>query len=203
MKKLIIFLICASITLAACTNKTKEKSDFIDIQEAANGMRYEKPQGNIAAQDIPQNLKIDLTNRFPVWRDTVAAAVDVSLKNTSQSHLPARLQARLFVYTHDTKKPMYWSNIDVSFGRSGDQGTMSVISIPVGASNDVIIPIQATKWASVDSNTWPDTPFHTLVPTGKYLMRFEIDIVNEQDQPVATTVSNFIEFETVAAENKM
>lgn len=201
MKKVLIPILALSLSFWACSNKTPKQSDYIDIQDSADSMRYEKPEGNLSAQEIPQYLKIELANRFPVWRDSVAAAVDISMRNTSKSHLPARIQAHLYVYSNDTKQPLYGSIIDVSHGRSSEQGIMSVISIPVGASHDVIVPIQATQWASIDANTPPDTPFHTLIPTGKYLMRFEVDIIDDKDHPITTVVSNFIEFETIASAN--
>lgn len=200
MKKILLFLTIVILACSACTNKSQPKSDYIDIQEAADNMRYEKPDGSLEGKDIPQNLKIELANRFPVWRDSVGAAVDLSMRNMSKSHIPARIHAQLFVYSHDTKQPLYWTGIDVSHGRTSERGTMSVISIPVGASNDVIIPIKETMWAAVDVKSWPETPFHNLIPTGKYLMRFEMNIVDDKDQSVATAVSNFIEFETIATE---
>ncbi|MBO4350514.1 MAG: hypothetical protein J6A01_06195 [Proteobacteria bacterium] len=194
--RLFILLVLAIIFLSACSDK-KQSTQGIDITDAADTWRYTTPEGTLQNTDISKNVDIRLTNRFPVWRDSIGAAVDISIKNISKSHLGARGLAHLIVYTFDTKEPIYWSNIDIALGAPADPGIMSVLSLPVGASKDFSVALLESTWESIQSQAWPDKPFYMLIPTGKYLMRFEFELYDESDKPLGTLLSNFIRFTTV------
>lgn len=194
--RLLIILLALIIVLSACSDK-KKTTQGLDITDAADTWRYTTPEGMIQDTDISKNVEIRLTNRFPVWRDSIGAAVDISIKNISKSHLGARGLAHLIIYTYDTKEPIYWSNIDIALGTPAEPSMMSVFSLPVGVSKDFSVALLESTWESIHAQGWPDQPFYSLVPTGKYLMRFEFELYDDADKPVGTLLSNFIRFTTV------
>ena len=194
--RLLIILLALIIVLSACSDK-KKTTQGLDITDAADTWRYTTPEGMIQDTDISKNVEIRLTNRFPVWRDSIGAAVDISIKNISKSHLGARGLAHLIIYTYDTKEPIYWSNIDIALGTPAEPSMMSVFSLPVGVSKDFSVALLESTWESIHAQSWPDQPFYSLVPTGKYLMRFEFELYDDADKPVGTLLSNFIRFTTV------
>ena len=197
MKRTQLFLIILlNVLFVACSEK-KQPTPGVDITKAADSWRYTTPEGTVPDSDIVSNVEILLTNRFPVWRDSIGAAVDISIKNKSKSHIAARGLAHLFVYSYDDKKPIYWSNINIAYGAPAEPGIMNVLSIPVGATKDFSIAILESTWESIHSKAWPDTPFYSLIPTGKYLMRFEFELYDESDKPIGTILSNFIRFTTI------
>ncbi len=184
--------------LCACTQKNDQKSDKqFDLQQAADTWRYETPEGTIAPKDISSNLSIQLKNNFPVWKESLLATLDLSIKNTSKSHLPCRGSGYLYIYSTDEKKPLYWSVIDLAFAEPAERGVVSILSLPAMAVKDIVIPLKATRWTSVTQKTWPDTSFYQLIPSGRYLMRFELELYTEDDKLVDTVLSNFVEFTTV------
>ncbi len=184
----VMILLC--LFLAACDSRSKE----LDIQQAATNWRYQKPEGVVAPDQLSSSLRVSLVNPFPVWKEDIQASVEVSLLNTTKSHLPARTKATLFIYSVEDKQPLYWSNIDLAYGESTGPGTMSILSLPVGASKDVRIPVMGTKWGAVRSANWPDSSLYSLVPPGKYLLRMELDLYDDADVQQGTVVSNFVEF---------
>ena len=71
------------LLLSACSDK-KETTTGIDITNAADTWRYNTPEGMLQNVDLSQNVEIQLANRFPVWRESIGAAVDISIKNISK-----------------------------------------------------------------------------------------------------------------------
>ncbi|MBQ9817070.1 MAG: hypothetical protein IJM59_06385 [Proteobacteria bacterium] len=197
MKHLILVAVLSSFLVGCHASAPDDDAQKFDIQDAASSWRHKAPQGDVPIERLTQSMKITLGNRFPIWRDSIAAAVDVSIINISDSHLPARGTASLYIYSFDEKQPLYWANIDIAYGESTGPGTKNVLSLPVGTSKDITIPILATTWGNVHTKIWPDAPFYTIIPTGKYLMRFEFEIYDEDDNPVGIAVSNFIQFSTI------
>ncbi|MBR4986628.1 MAG: hypothetical protein IKY83_12925 [Proteobacteria bacterium] len=187
------------LLVTSCSPNNDQTALALNQQNAANAWRFETPEGRVPVDQVASNLEIKLSNRFPVWRDTIAVAVDVSIRNISKSHLPARVTAKLYVYSFDQKQPEYWTNIDIAYAESTGPTTKSILSLPVSASKDISIPILATQWADVHTAVWPNAPFYAIVPTGKHLMRFELEIFDEEDRSIDSAVSNFIQFTTVAA----
>lgn len=198
-RALLLLLLASPLLYSACSPSEKTNPQSLNQQDAADSWRFAKPEGIIPVDQVASNLDIQLANRFPVWRENIAVAVDVSIKNISKSHLPARVTAKLYVYSFDQKMPEYWANIDLAYAQSTGSATKSILSLPVGTSKDISIPIQATQWAEIHSQVWPSAPFYDIVPTGKHLMRFELEIFDEEDHSIASAVSNFIQFTTVAA----
>ena len=188
-------ILLAILFLSACD--TNRGNPTLDIQKAATTWRYQKPDGVVPADQLVSSIDIRLQNRFPVWKENIDVAIDVTFANTTKSHLPARTKAQLFVYSIDEKQPLYWSNIDLAYGESTGPTTMSILSLPVNAHKELMIPIHGTTWAGVRSQIWPDSPFYSFIPSGKYLMRMELDFFDDNDTFVGTAVSNFIEFTSV------
>lgn len=198
MRRCFICILLALPLLMACSSSKDQNDKPLNRQEAADSWRFEKPEGTLAVDQVAQNLEITLENHYPVWRESIGATLDVSIKNISKSHLPARVAAKLYVYSFDQKQPEYWASVDLAYANSAGPNIKSILSLPVGTSKDISIPILALEWADVHSQVWPNAPFYAIVPTGKHLMRFELEIFDEEDRSIASAVSNFIQFLTVA-----
>lgn len=192
MRKIFPFLLLA--LMASCNDKP---SKAIDIQQASKTSRFVEPDGVVAPDALVDSLELKIENRFPIWReDIVTVAVDLSIQNKTKSHLPARVRAHLFIHDLNTKEPLYWTDIDLAYGETAKPNHWSIISLPVGASKDLVVPILDTKWADVSLKSYPVNDFYSFVPSGKYLMRLELDLYDETDNVVGTAVSNFIQFTT-------
>ena len=191
------FILAACLLLTSCNAQKSDTSNpALDIQEAASSWRYETPEGTVEAQNLTESMKITLTNRFPIWRDSIHVNIDVSIKNLTKSHLSAIGLAKLYIYSFDEKKPIYWANVDLAFSEPMGPNVKNVVSVPVGASDDRTISIEQMRWAPVDQKIWPDAPLYSLIPTGKYLMRFEFELY-EEDNNIGIAVSNFIQFSSI------
>ena len=177
--------------------KQADKSPELQETMAADHMRYETPQGYVPDDEIITNMRIDLANQFPVWRTEIAADVHIVIRNLAHNYLAAQAQARLFIYDYDQKVPLFWANIDLAHAKSVGPGTLSIISLPIGATKDLLVPIQATTWADVTVKEWPSKDLYSFIPTKKYLMRLELELFSMEDKPVGTAVSNFVEFTAV------
>lgn len=197
MKNITVLLfVFLSILTVSCSEKNTYKPGM-DVTDAADKWRYATPQGMLPDAEIADNVDILLTNRFPIWRDAIGAAVDISIKNKSKFHIGARGLAHLFVYSYDDKQPLFWSNIDIALGAPAQPGMMSVFSLPVGTSKDFSVAILESTWDAVTSQAWPDKSFYATIPTGQYLMRFEFELYDENNNHLGTLLSNFIRFSTV------
>ncbi len=172
-----------------------QKSD--DVTDAASSWRYPKPDGIVAPENLDSSLKISLECHYPVWRDSIEVSANISIQNLTNSHLPARAKGHLYIYDFQKKIPLYWSHIDLAYAEPASPGMTGILSIPAHSSKELTIPISATTWADVHSSQWTDSPFYTFIPTGKYLLRFELDFFDEKDQIIGTKASNLVEFTTV------
>ena len=158
-------------------------------------MRYPAPSGNLPLSEMAQNLKIELINDYPVWNETITdASLRIILHNASDRHIGAQCKAILYVYDYTEKVPKFWSPIDLAFGKTADNGTFSVISLPVGANKELSVPLLDTIWADVTVKTAPYQQFYPMVTEGRYLMRLELTVYDEKDTESSTVLSNFIEF---------
>ncbi len=199
MKKQILFFLILSCT-TACSQPSQSipPNPDVDVTESSASLtRYQAPEGIVSPENLPSSVEISLQNAFPIWRDNIVVTVNVSIKNTTPSHLPARVMGHLFIYSFDEKKPLYWSNIDMAFAEPASPGLMSILSIPSKSTKDLTIPIAQMTWADVSTNAWPDANIYHLIPTGKYLLRFEMDFYTEKNEIIGTAVSNFVQFTTI------
>jgi hypothetical protein len=186
----ILFLI--SVISFACT---KEAAPKPDLQIAADNMRFPVPDGNVPDNEITSSIKIELINDYPIWNPQIKdSSIRLIFHNTSKHHLGTQSKALLYIYDYNEKTPLYWTVLDLAFGKTATPGTLSIVSLPIGASKELAVPILDTIWADVSIKTIPHAPFYQIVSEGKYLMRFEMELYDEQDKPIDTAVSNFIEF---------
>ena len=185
--------------LPACSQQTLTPPGHdVDVTEASsNQHRFQKPDGIVNPGSLKSSVNISLTNSYPIWRDNIDVILNISIKNISNSHLPARVMGHLFIYSFDEKKPLYWSNIDIAYSEPAAPGLISILSIPANSSKEITIPISQTTWTLTNSAIWPDEKLYSIVPTDKYLMRFELDFYSDDDQIIETAVSNFIQFSTI------
>ena len=192
----VIGLILLGMSCIACNAQPKERK--FDEQIAADTFRFQSPEGVIQNDErVIEGLTLSLQSEYPVWRDTLAVSVRILLKNTTQSFVYARVMPHLFIYDEKSQQPLYWSNIDLSYAESVGPGTMSIVSLPVGATHSTAIPIKAVKFAAVDSTIWPEYTIYDYVPTGAYTMRLELDFYNDENEKIGTMHSNFIEFTSI------
>ena len=195
-----IKFLCSVIALATSIiscDSPRETAPELQEAIAANNMRFPTPTGYVEDDQIIPNMRIDLANNFPIWRQNIAVDVHVIIRNLAQNFLAAQTHARLFIYDYDQKVPLFWSNIDLAHAKSVGPGTQSIISLPIGATKDLLIPIQATTWADISVKEWPSKNIYDFIPTKKYLMRLELELFNMEDKPIGTAVSNFIEFTAI------
>ena len=158
-------------------------------------MRYPTPDGNVPNDELLSSLHIELINDYPIWNPNIQdASVRIVFHNTSKHLLATQSKSLLYIYGYHQKIPLYWTVLDLGFGKTATPGTLSIVSLPVGATKEISIPLLDTTWADVSIKTIPHAPFYQLLSEGKYLMRFEMELYDEQDQPLDTATSNFIEF---------
>ena len=188
----IILIILIALASAACSKETTSRPD---LQTAANDLRFPTPDGNVPDDEISSSIRIELINDYPVWNAQIKdTSIRLIFHNTSKHHLGTQSKALLYIYDYNEKMPIFWTVLDLAFGKTATPGTLSIISLPVGASKELAVPILDTIWADVSVKTMPHAPFYQIVSEGKYLMRFEMELYDEQDKPIDTVVSNFIEF---------
>ncbi len=189
----IITIIALLLSFASCS---QQQAPQPDIQMASSDIRYPAPDGKVQDDEIVSSMRIDLINDYPVWSaDIQDASVRIVFHNTSKRHLATQSKALLYIYNTQNEVPLYWTVLDLAFGKTATPGTLSVVSLPVGATKEIAVPLLDTKWADVSIKTIPALPFYQLVSEGQYLMRFEMELYNDEDKPIDTVVSNFIEFE--------
>ena len=191
-----VLLIVAAIILASC-NSSRETPPELQEAIAADNMRYETPTGYVEDDQVIPNMRIDLANHFPIWRSEIAVDVHIVIRNLAHNFLASQTHARLFIYDYQQKVPLYWSNIDLAHAKSTGPGTLSIISLPIGATKDLLLPIQATTWADISIKEWPNKNLYDFIPPKKFLMRLELELFNMEDKHIGTAVSNFIEFTAI------
>ena len=188
----LIFIAC----LGGCRDTPQPPPELQETM-AADNMRFPRSTDFVPDDEIIPGMRIELSNHYPVWRNEITANVHIVIRNMAQNYLAAQTQARLYVYDYNQKVPLYWANIDLAHARSVGPGTLSIISLPIQATKDLIVPIHDTTWENVDIKQWPDKLLYDIAPTGKYLMRLELELYNVEDKPVGTGLSNFIEFTVI------
>lgn len=196
MRRLLCILLVFSGVMA-CNSASKDR---VGLEEsvAADAWRFESPEGVIKDSDaVMQSLTLSLQSNYPVWRENMTVSVDIEIKNTTKSFIHARVMPHLFIYDSETKAPLYWSNIDLSYAESVGPGTMSILSLPVGGVHSTPVPVRAIKFAAVDSPTLPEYTIYNIVPTGSYTMRLVLDFYSEEVEKIGTMSSNEIEFTTI------
>ena len=191
-----LLLIALASSVISC-NAPRETPPELQEAIAADNMRFPTPTGYVEDAQVIPNMRIELANEFPVWRNEIAVDIHVIIRNLASNFLAAQTQARLFIYDYNQKVPLFWSNIDLAHAKSVGPGTLSIISLPIGATKDLLIPIQATTWADITVKEWPNKNIYDFIPTKKYLMRLELELFNMEDNPIGTAVSNFVEFTAV------
>ncbi len=186
----------AALSCFSC-NVAPDGAKF-DEQIAADAYRFPKPDGVIQnSEDVLSSINLSLRSDYPIWRESVGASVEIVMKNTTNSFVHARIMPRLFIYDAKREKPLYWSNIDLSYAESSGPGAMSVASLPAGASHSTPVAVKAMKFADVSSNAWPDYAIYDFVPTGNYAMRLELEFYTDANEKIGTKYSDFIEFTTI------
>lgn len=193
MKKQLFCLILLTFCLG-CHSPSEQSQP---IQKAADSWRYPSPKGVISDETVASSIKLSLNSNYTVWRESLQASVEATFENITPSFVYIRFMPHLFIYDAEKKVPLYWSNIDMSFAESVGAGTMSIISLPANGKKVTSIPIDQVKFASVDSQTWPEYTIYETVPSGRYLMRLECDFYDNDDKLLGTLLSNFVEFTTV------
>ena len=183
------------ISILFISSCSQQKSPQPDIQTASSDLRYPTPDGEVPDDEILSSIRIDLINDYPAWNpDIQDASVRIVFHNTSRRHLATQSKALLYIYDAQKDIPLYWTVIDLAFGKTATPGTLGVVSLPVGATKELSVPLLDTKWADVSIKTIPSIPFYQIVTEGKYLMRFEMELYDKDDKPIDTALSNFIEF---------
>lgn len=186
----------AALSCFSC-NAAPDGAKF-DEQIAADTYRFPKPDGVIQnSEDVLSSVAVSLRSDYPIWRASLDASVELVMKNTTNSFVHVRIMPRLFIYDAKREKPLYWSNIDLSYGESSGPGAVSVASLPAGGSQSTPIAVKAMKFAEVSSHAWPDYAIYDFVPTGAYAMRAELEFYTDSNEKIGEKYSDFIEFTTI------
>lgn len=189
-----LFILCAGL-VCACNNAPRPPSH--SEQVAADSYRYPQSEGVVSDEQTVEKIGIELSSAYPVWRANMTAAVEARFTNPTKAFMYARVVPRLYIYDPRDKRPLFWSEVDLAYADTAGPGTVSVFSLPPGASKTVVIPVRALKFARAQDSVMSEYEIYDMVPTGAYLMRLEADFYTEKDKKVGGRLSNFIEFTTV------
>ena len=119
------------ISILFISSCSQQKSPQPDIQTASNDLRYPTPDGEVPDDEILSSIRIDLINDYPAWNpDIQDASVRIVFHNTSRRHLATQSKALLYIYDAQKDIPLYWTVIDLAFGKTATPGTLGVVSRP-------------------------------------------------------------------------
>ena len=181
----IAFIVALACPLWACQSPAPqpEISQELVMLNAASQGRDGKATEALPIAEIPNNITVQATSNYPVWRDDVSVTIDSVYITNTKKFVSARTLPKILIYEVGAAEPSYWSviNLSTSFALGAERKTLLVL--PVGSQKSLSSPITKLKWAPMNS-PWPASSYYSLVPSGEYEFQLALEIYDDDDKLV-------------------
>jgi hypothetical protein len=156
--RILVFFLLSSVFILGC--QTKHESSIQDSSriwgEQSNGLRC-----SIATEKT-------------IWSNGEPAMVSITVENISEGKVDLKT-----IPAFTLNEMQYWCPVDIA----GDNYSLpanarSTISLEKGSQINSRIDISKLEWDQGISSIWPSKNLYSIVPTGKYKLRLDVEIVD-------------------------
>jgi hypothetical protein len=155
---ILLLLLLSSELIIGC--QTKHESNTQDSSK-----RWGEPSNGIRCSIIAETTH---------WSNGEPAIVSIAVENISEGKVDLKT-----IPAFTLNEMQYWCPVDIA----GDDHSLpanarSNISLEKGAQINSKIDISKLKWDQGISSIWPSKNLYSIVPTGKYKLRLDIEVVD-------------------------
>jgi hypothetical protein len=123
----------------------------------------------------PSNgIRCSIATERTIWSNGEPAMISITVENISESKVDLKT-----IPAFTLNDMQYWCPVDIA-GDDHDllANARSNISLEKGSQINSMIDISKLKWDLGISSIWPSKDLYSIVPTGKYKLRLDIEVVD-------------------------